>query len=433
MKITSICAIIGATLFLSACGDEEGILPGERFDIRGNPLVQEEVKTVGLRLPAARANESWTHRAGNAAHNLGHVSLRNAPVRIWSASIGQSSTNRIFQAAEPVIGGGRIFTLDATGSVSAFSLDGGLLWRKAISPIATSKSKGKISGGGLALNNNLLAVTTGTGIAALFDAATGNERWQQKLSAGSTTAPSLSSTQMVVVDGANRAVGLSLKTGRIQWQQRSVGASTSVLGTGSPAISGGLAIVPFDSGEVQGISTSNGLQVWSQLISGSRAGVAKNTFAALTGDPVVVGNRVYVATFAGRMAALDRRSGLRIWTSKEGAVGPMVVAGNSIFVVSDDRKIKRLSSADGSLIWESTLPLFKKVRRQRGNIGHFGPVLAGGQLWVAGSDRMLRAFNPTSGAQTQSIELPSGAASLPVVAGGRLYLILENGQLAAFQ
>jgi sugar lactone lactonase YvrE len=42
-------------------------------------------------------------------------------------------------------------------------------------------------------------------------------------------------------------------------------------------------------------------------------------------------------------------------------------------------------------------------------------------------------FDPVSGQLTNSIELPSGAASEPIVVGDTLYVINKEGQLLAFR
>ena len=73
------------------------------------------------------------------------------------------------------------------------------------------------------------------------------------------------------------------------------------------------------------------------------------------------------------------------------------------------------------------------MRRQRDVFAHFGPVLAGGQLWVGSGDGQLRAFNPVDGAQTFTTELPGGAGTRPIIVDGVLYIVSAQGQLLAFR
>ena len=52
---------------------------------------------------------------------------------------------------------------------------------------------------------------------------------------------------------------------------------------------------------------------------------------------------------------------------------------------------------------------------------------------VASNDGMLRSFDPVNGALAGSVEIPGGATTAPVVAGGTLYLVSRKGQLHAFR
>ena len=61
------------------------------------------------------------------------------------------------------------------------------------------------------------------------------------------------------------------------------------------------------------------------------------------------------------------------------------------------------------------------------------PILAGGRLWVASGDGLLRAFSPVNGALLAEVPLPGGAAAPPAVAGGVMYVVSGDGKLLAFQ
>jgi outer membrane protein assembly factor BamB len=110
------------------------------------------------------------------------------------------------------------------------------------------------------------------------------------------------------------------------------------------------------------------------------------------------------------MVALSLGSGKRLWTANEGPLNPIWPAGGSLFLVSDRNELLRLSAQDGSRIWGQPLPLFtaRKPKRQAGIVGHYGPVLAGGQLFVASADEKLRVFDPVSGQLTRTVPLPGG-------------------------
>ena len=74
---------------------------------------------------------------------------------------------------------------------------------------------------------------------------------------------------------------------------------------------------------------------------------------------------------------------------------------------------------------------YKKKRNK--SYAHYGPVLAGGKLWVASSDGFLRGFSPISGKILNQIPLSNGAASHPAIVNGVLYILNQRGQLLAFE
>ena len=60
-------------------------------------------------------------------------------------------------------------------------------------------------------------------------------------------------------------------------------------------------------------------------------------------------------------------------------------------------------------------------------------MLAGGRLIVTSSDGIIRLFDPASGGVVGQVEIPGGAASAPVVAGGTLYVAGRDGKLYAYR
>ena len=72
-------------------------------------------------------------------------------------------------------------------------------------------------------------------------------------------------------------------------------------------------------------------------------------------------------------------------------------------------------------VWGVKLPFFTKERpkRQATVFAHYGPVLAGGRLYVASNDGLIRAFDPTNGALLHTgdkvrIDLGRGTADIQI-------------------
>lgn len=431
-----------AALALAGCAKKDPILPGPRENIRD--VLQTEARraqaaetpanrALPLTLPATEANPEWRQRHGTPIGRTAHPALSAAPALLWSANIGAGDGRRVRITADPVVAGGRIFTLDALARVSAVSTAGQVLWTRDLTP--PGQSGKSISGGGLAFGDGKLFVVSNFGTISALDPATGGVIWQQRLDAPTTASPSVHDGLVYVVAGGEVAWAIETDTGRVRWQLSGTPDIHNVLGGPAPAITETYVVLPFGAGEVQGAFRQGGLRLWDAQVAGERRGLASGRVRDITGDPVVVGDRVYVGNHAGRMVALSLGSGRRIWTAEEGPLHPVWPAGGSIFLVSDRNELVRLSAEDGSRIWGHPLPLFtdRKPKRQAEIVGHYGPVIAGGQLIIASADGKLRLFDPVSGQQVRSIDLPGGATSNPVVAGGVLYVVSKKGQLLAFR
>lgn len=440
LKSTAFFLGLAATMVLTACDKPEVILKGERENIRSvlnedGPAEETvtENRNAPLALSATRANADWTQAIASPATRTAHPALRAAPQRIWSVNIGSGDGRRTRITADPVVAGGRVFTLDSQAQVTAVTTDGEVLWTTDLTPPNDNSSDA--SGGGLAFGDGKLYVTSGFGLVTALDPATGGQIWQQDLDATSTGDPTVSGGRVYLVAGDEVAWAIDSETGRIDWRLSATPDINNVLGGPAPAVTDKYAVFAFGAGELQGAFRKGGLRLWDAQVAGARDGYASALIDDITGAPVVVGETIYVGNHSGRTVALNIANGERLWTADDGPLNRVWPAGGSIFMISDRNELLRLSAEDGSRIWGETLPFFtkKRVRRQSQIFAHHGPIIAGGQLIVASSDEKLRFFDPQSGALRRAIDLPGGATSNPVVAGQTLYVVSKNGQLHAFR
>ncbi|KZY46828.1 quinoprotein [Roseovarius sp. HI0049] len=443
MKRTAISLGLAGIVLLAACEKKEVILTGERENIHA-VLSEGNVETTlasnqapaaapPLSLPATRANADWTQSIASPATRTAHPALGATPRLIWSVDIGAGDGKRNRINADPVVAGGRVFTLDSEARVSAVSTSGQLLWTRDLTP--PNDSGTDASGGGLAYGAGKVYVSSGFGLLTALDAATGAEVWQQDLRTTGTGSPTVYDGLVYLVSGDEVGWALDANNGRIKWQMTGTQDRNNVLGAPAPAVSSKYAIFAFGSGQVQGAFRKGGLRRWDAQVAGRRLGFGTGSVTDITTDPVIEGNTVYVGSHAGRTVALDIGNGERIWTAPDGPLNPVWPAGDSIFMVSDRNELLRLSARDGSRLWARKLPFFtnSKPKRQNEIYAHHGPIIAGGRLIIASNDGLMRFFNPQNGQSLGSVELPGGATTEPVVAGRTLYVVSTNGQLLAFR
>ncbi len=438
-KWAGIVAVMSIAVMTSGCAKKELILEGQRLGLRADlaadiPAGEAQVnRSLPISMGRPIVNKSWTQRNGNARHQINHPALGAHLTELWTARIGAGESRKYRITADPVILDGRIFTIDSQANVMAHALNGEALWSHDMTP--ASDKAGDASGGGLAVTGNTVFATTGFGAVIALDATSGNELWVQKLDAAATGVPTVKDGIVFVSARDSSGWAIDAKTGRIKWQLPGTPTSSGVTGGAGPVVTDKFAIFPFGSGELVAAFRKGGVRVWASQISGKRPGRAYASISDISSDPVVSGNRVYVASQSGRLAALDINSGERLWTAKEGSYSPVWPVGGAVFLVSDQSELVRLDAKTGQRIWGVELPYYTKIkpRKRKGIYAHFGPILAGGRLVVASGDGVIRSYNPEDGALLSEVEIKGGAATNPVVAGNTLYVVSTKGQLHAFR
>ena len=420
------------------CSNSDPRLQGERQLLDGTVFVETDARFLAENLPDLRLQQpqpvpAWTHQGGNAQHIATHAELPAELTLRWSRQIGAGDAKRHQISAAPVAQGGQLYTIDSQSMVTALDETGSILWQTKLG--RSSDQVTDVSGGGLAVRGTQLFVTTGFGTVVALDTASGAQLWSQDLASYGGASPTVYEDLLYIAARDGAAWAIDTTNGRIEWQLAGPTVAASHTGGPGPAVSDKYAVFPFGSGDVLASFRRGGLRSWSSGLSGARLGLASTQVRDLTGQPVIEGGSVYLASSVGRMAAVDLNTGLRIWTAKQGSKGHILIAGSAVFAVSDASNLIRLSKDDGTLIWSTPLPEFTKKRvNSRAKIhAHYGPILAGGRLILASSDGLIRQFNPADGTLISTVELPGGAASAPIVVNGALYVLNTKGDLLAFR
>lgn len=442
VRFSFVYAALGLGL-VAGCSEREVVLPGvrepvqailERTDADDLAMITEaDNLSRPISLPVQQTNESASQFEGSPAFRTDHPALGASLTRAWSANIGRGDERKQRITADPVVGGGLIYTLDAGATVTAVSPSGETVWQVKLDTRLDDDDEA--TGGGLAYADNMLFVSSGFGILTAMDATTGATIWLQELESTGSGRPMIAGDLVYVTSGDEFGWAVEKDTGLIAWQTSAAASVANVLGAPSPVLNGDLVLFAFGSGEIQAVFRQGGLRRWDSSVLGERQGRALSKVDDVTGTPVVSGDVIYAGSQAGRTVAMNANSGDRLWTAREGAVGPVLPVGDSIFLVSDRNELLRLDATDGSRIWGVRLPNFTARRpgRTAQIYTHHGPILAGNRLIVASSDGKLRSFSPEDGSPMSEEEIPGGATTRPVVAGGTLYVVGRKGELHAFR
>nr|MBC8239814.1 PQQ-binding-like beta-propeller repeat protein [Alphaproteobacteria bacterium] len=150
-------------------------------------------------------------------------------------------------------------------------------------------------------------------------------------------------------------------------------------------------------------------------------------------SPVIDRKMVLAISFSGRIAAIDLRSGRRLWDRDITGLETPWVAGDFIFLVTAQAEVICLSRKDGRIRWVAQLPRYEDAEEKLDPIHWSGPVLASDRLVLVSSEGYAVAVSPYTGQTLGRIKLPEGALIPPIVADGSIYVLSDDGNLIALR
>jgi outer membrane protein assembly factor BamB len=440
-RFISLILLAIAALTLSACsgswfgeGDEEERLPGKRISVLPLERTVEpnmRVASIPVWLPRPVVNSEWPQAGGNTTHAMYHLAANERIEEDWRVSAGAGSDGSTRILTPPVIGGGKVFLLDADARVHAFdAASGERLWRSDMQ--REGEEDGTI-GGGVAYSGGNIFVTTGFGDVLALRGTDGEVIWRHSLSGPIRAAPTVAYGRVLVITVDNRLQVLDMANGAVQWSHSGITETASLLGGASPAAASNIIVAPFSSGELVALRIENGRLLWSDTLTSVRRTDPLSTLAAIRGNPVIDRDLVFAISNSDQFVAIDLRTGQRLWEQPVGGVQNPWTAGDFLYVLTNRNELLCLTRREGDIRWILPLPLFEDEEDQEDPIQWSGPVLIGDRLVIVGSNSEALSISPYTGFLLGRQELPDPVSVPPVVANGTLYLLTDDADLVAFR
>ena len=413
---------------------EEAPLEGERIAVlhRVDGIEPDPALAgVALQLPEPASLAEWPQAGGNPSHAVGNPALEASLTRAWAADLGAGDDDGRQILSGPVVAGGRVYAMDAEARVSAFDLGSGhRIWQVDLEP--EDEDDGYF-GGGVAFDRGRLYVTTGFARVYALNADNGEIVWEARAPAPMRAAPAVADGRLFAVTLDNQLLALSTEDGREIWTHAGLMEGTGIVGGASPAVSGSIVVAPYSSGEIFAIRVENGRVLWSESLSPVERFSAISTLSDIAGRPVIDRDLVFATSHAGRSVAIELRRGAPAWELNAGGTADPWVAGDTIFLLTGDQRLVAVTRSDARVRWMQQLARYKDEEDKTGPITWAGPILAGGQLYVVGSNGQMLALAPADGSVVARYDLPAGSRIAPVAAAGTLLVVTGTGQLVAYR
>jgi outer membrane protein assembly factor BamB len=405
-------------------------LPGKRIpvlsDISGLQP-DDTLKGTEVTLPPLTANDSWREAGGAPAGMTGNLALTGYKHHD-SAKIGDHNAWEQPLYPSPIVAGGVVYAMDAKGYITAHSAAdiGKILWTNR-SPV--TEDEADLLGGGLAFDSGRLYVTSGRGKLYALDAATGKEIWKQNIGVSLRVAPKTGGGKVYALSVDNQLFAFETDKGTPLWSHRGANETAGFLAAATPAVTDTLVIAPYSSAELHAIDTVGGQDVWSDTLLLVRRNSATGVFSGIGGNPIIKDDIVYAGGSSGFFAAIALINGRRMWEQNVSTLNTPWIADDFIYILSNEDQLVCLLRADGRVKWTRQLPQYGDEKKHRDPLVWRGPVMAGGQLLVAGMHGTMLSFSPKDGSSIATIDIPENITDAPIVAGGRLYFLTQDARL----
>lgn len=400
--------------------------------IESGAEVDPALAAISVVLPPARANAEWSQAGGSASKSYGHLALAENPSRAWTAQIAGSS-NRERLAAAPVIGGNKLFVEGTDGVIHAFDKKtGARLWTRDDDDMTKDQAPSAF-GGGVSYEAGKLYATNGIGEVKALNAETGEVLWKVTPAGPLRGSPTIAFGQLFVMTQDNQIIALNIADGSLVWDESGSTTQSGVFGVAAPAAGQGTVIAGYSSGELSAYRYENGRTLWSDALARTNISTTVGSITDIDADPIIDSGRVYALGQGGRMAAYELLTGQRIWELNLAGISTPAIAGEWIFTLTDDARLLAIARSSGRVRWITQLQRYKDEEDKKGPIFWTGPVLAGGQLWVASSRGEVWKISAGEGSASRFADIGQPVSLAPVVADGYLYILDDSGTVHAWR
>ena len=334
---------------------------------------------------------------------------------LWSSSIGDGS-EEYYLRLYPLMLSDRIITAGREGRITAIDIKtGDSLWQQDLDLTLS---------GGVGGNENYLSVASRDGRVFLLDNS-GKTLWSQE-TASTVLAPPLVTDDSVIVRSSDGTItSRLLKDGSEQWTHHEEVPSLTLHGNSPMLYAQGYLFVGLDSGRFLIIDTHTGQTVRDTAVALPSGRSELERMVDIDGDTVLDDSTIYLASYQGRLAALDTYRGRLIWTRQLSSTTGVALTGQTLLSVDDQDHIWALDKNNGATLWKQD----DLVRRQLTR-----PAIMGDTLVVADYEGYLHWLSLFDGHLVARADAGGEGVIVPLeVRGDVVYVLTRDGELSAWQ
>jgi outer membrane protein assembly factor BamB len=334
----------------------------------------------------------------------------------WSTNVGDGQGDGFYKIT-PILVGGVIYVASSDGEVAAVSAaDGDRLWRVELErPLS----------GGVGYHERSLYLGGADGSVLQLSADDGVVQWEAAVSGEVLAAPAVSNDWVIVQTYDGKLLGFQPGADKPAWTFTSDVPVLTLRGTSTPILVGGNAIAGFGDGKVVAVDVNSGNVSWESRIGVPQGSSEIDRIVDIDGAMTQQGIELFVASYQGRVAALDSRTGRKLWQQNVSSVTGTHVGFGNVYVADVDGTLSAFLRTGQGVRWQNIELGYRQLSR---------PTPVSSYVATVDFDGYLHLLSQVDGQIVGRAKIGGDAARADMIAdSGRLIIFTDDGQLLAYE
>ena len=334
----------------------------------------------------------------------------------WSTKIGDGQGDGFYKIT-PTLVDGVLYVASSDGEIAAISAaDGDRLWRVELErPLS----------GGVGYHDRSLYLGGADGSVLQLSANDGVVEWEAAVSGEVLAAPAVSDDWVIVQTYDGKLLGFQPGADEPAWTFTSDVPVLTLRGTSTPILVGDNAIAGFGDGKVVAVDVNSGNVSWESRIGVPQGSSEIDRIVDIDGAMTQQGIELFVASYQGRVAALDSRTGRKLWQQNVSSVTGTHVGFGNVYVADVDGTLSAFLRTGQGVRWQNIELGYRQLSR---------PTPVSSYVATVDFDGYLHLLSQVDGQIVGRTKIGGDAARADMIAdSGRLIIFADNGQLLAYE
>ena len=336
--------------------------------------------------------------------------------KLWSHGIGNGQGDGFYKI-QPAIAGSSIYIAAADGTVEAFDKQTGKsLWDTELErPLS----------GGVGVYGDALLLGSSDGFVLKLDANSGEVQWSTRLSGEVMSVPGSDGRMVLAHTLDGKLQGLDFATGEVAWTYDSNVPVLTLRGSCSPLLNGNTAYVGFASGRVLAFDIANGGIIWEARVAIPQGRSEIERVVDIDGTMTLLGNELFVASYQGRIMAIDVTDGRKLWQHNVSSFSGVSQGFGNVYVADEDGTVTADQRSGQGERWQQTALAYRGLSR---------PTPVSSYLAVGDKEGYVHFMSQVDGEIVGRIEADDEGIRADMVSEDNiLYVYGNSGDLIAYE